>query len=312
MHIRKLVKAGPSSHTVSLPKEWLTKNSLSKGSTVYITEHNDNELILRTGMREISIQEKEKTIKIDEKDLAAIGRELTSAYINNYSSFAFMGDSLPEKIWEIRRLIRTFIALEITEQKDKRLVVNDLLNLKEISVDKVLRRMDMILRSMIQDSIASVGKSGTEDSIRNRDYDVNRFYFLSYRLLKGSLTNPSLAQHLELSQDEAFENWIVTDNVEGFADSVKHSISYCQNVKTGKEEIKKHYTELESLYLESMKSHFNKDKSLAEEVVKKRITIDEATSKIKSHELRELFKTMSTCASNIARSVIDQDITDKE
>ena len=69
---------------------------------------------------------------------------------------------------------------------------------------------------------------------------------------------------------------------------------------------------LESLYLEAMKSHFTKDKILAEEVVKKRIVIDESISKLKNSDLKESFKTMSTCATNIARSVIDQDIDDKE
>ncbi len=35
MHIRKLVKSGAASHTLSLPKDWLEKNKLKKGSLLY-------------------------------------------------------------------------------------------------------------------------------------------------------------------------------------------------------------------------------------------------------------------------------------
>jgi len=48
MIIRKLVKAGQASHTISLPKDWLEKNNLNKGDIIYIRELSDKELLIST------------------------------------------------------------------------------------------------------------------------------------------------------------------------------------------------------------------------------------------------------------------------
>ena len=59
MHIRRLVKAGHASHTVSLPKSWLKKNNLSRGDTIYITEKSDKELAVSPKVEEAKLEKKE-------------------------------------------------------------------------------------------------------------------------------------------------------------------------------------------------------------------------------------------------------------
>ena len=83
MNIRKLVKAGIASFTVSLPKEWIEKNKLKKGDSVYIVEKSANELLLSTEMKEQPKELNEITIVTENKDLETIRREITSAYVNN-------------------------------------------------------------------------------------------------------------------------------------------------------------------------------------------------------------------------------------
>ena len=46
LEIRRLVKSGAASHTISLPKNWLDKNKLNKGDILYINEKSDRELTL--------------------------------------------------------------------------------------------------------------------------------------------------------------------------------------------------------------------------------------------------------------------------
>jgi len=58
MNIRKLVKSGSTSHTIALPKDWLTKNNLKKGDMLYIKEEN-NEI-------NISSEEKKPTLTTKE------------------------------------------------------------------------------------------------------------------------------------------------------------------------------------------------------------------------------------------------------
>ena len=50
MQIRKLVKSGAASHTISLPIDWVNKNKLNKGDLLYIQEKN-NELIVSSKTR---------------------------------------------------------------------------------------------------------------------------------------------------------------------------------------------------------------------------------------------------------------------
>ena len=43
---RKLIKFGSSSHIISIPQKWIQSNSLKKGDMIFLTESNENELIL--------------------------------------------------------------------------------------------------------------------------------------------------------------------------------------------------------------------------------------------------------------------------
>jgi phosphate uptake regulator len=313
MHVRKLVKAGPSSHTVALPKDWLLQHKLAKGSVVYIIE-NGKGLQITPDIKDAPVEVREKTIDIDKKDINTIGREVTSAYINNYSSIILSGD-LRENAKDIRRIIRDFAGLEITEQTTKKLVAQDLLNLQEVSVDKTLRRMDMILRSMIQDSIASLDGEDLYDSVALRDYDVNRMYFLLYRLLKGSLRNPAMAQKLQLASHDALAYSLLVNNLENVGDAAKNACSACKELGAKERTpVKAAYQLIEGLYLDAMKAQFTNDRTLADNVAQRRREIVEKVSSLVTKqstpglvEVVDVLKGMTTLIADIARGVIDRE-----
>ena len=177
MHTRRLVKAGQASHTISLPKEWLDKNNLKKGDTVYIKEKSDRELIVTPEGKEIVSKSKDIVINTSNKALDIIQREITAAYINNYNSITIVGRDLDEKSKDVRRMLHDFVALEIAEQTSDKIIAKDLLNWKEISIDKTIRRMDIIIRSIFEDTIKSLKGKNLHESIHFRDFDVNRLYF---------------------------------------------------------------------------------------------------------------------------------------
>ncbi len=286
MHVRKLVKAGPSSHTVSLPKEWLLQHKLGKGSTVFMHERENGLVIMSDPSARP--EQREKTITIDKKDVATLGRELTSAYINNYSTIRFTGD-VQTHAKELRKLLRDFAGLEIVEQSTTALVAQDLLNLKEVSIEKTLRRMDMTVRSMFQDC----KNPALAESVTLRDYDMNRMYFLLYRLLKGSLRDPIVAQHVQLSTDKVLASWVLANTFENLGDSLKQF--------AGKKSPM--FAELEKLYLDAVKASFTNDKALADAVAGRR---EELVASLKG-ESGDILRTMATYIVDIARAVIDAD-----
>ena len=324
VHIRSLVKAGQTSHTVSLPKEWLDKNNLKRGDLIYLHENGEKELLITPHLLKDTPQElKEITISIDKKEIDTIQREITSAYINNYHLINIAGENLSEHLKDIRNIIQDFVALEVVEQTNKRIVVKDLLNLDDIAIDKTIKRMDMVVRSMLQDSKGSVEKPELDESIRFRDEDVNRIYFILFRLLKSALKNPKIAEKFGLSNDKLLSTWYLAVNVENVADCCKNISTLLKKANNAEQVQRTSLTkslgrkdetelasstlkELEKSYLDVMKSYYNKDKILADSVAKQRIGLLKQIDKL-PQQYSESFKLMTTLLGNVARIVLDEE-----
>ena len=306
METRRLVKAGQTSHTISLPKDWITKNNLKKGDSVYITSKSDTELLVTTSSEQKASEKKEKTINIDGKDMETIQRDITSAYLNNYSTITLIGNAVTQKTKEIRKILHDFVALEISEQTSMRIVAKDLLNLQEISLQKTINRMDLIIRTMIDDTLLSFEGKELQESIQYRDYDVNRLYFLLSRLLKGSLKDPLLADQLGIKKDEVLSYWYLVVNLENLADYIKN---ISELGRTKDKQAKKIIEMIQRNYLDTMKAHNNKDRVLADSVIKKRTEIQEECERLKNPEINAVVKAITTAINNIAKTVIDAEET---
>lgn len=305
MIIRRLVKAGQASHTISLPKEWLDKHKLKKGDLVYLHEKTDKELIITPESKpEEQAPAKEITIMVDNKEMSTIGREITSAYINNYNTIVLTGDSMTDKTKDIRKMLHDFVALEVADQTAKSIIAKDLLNLKEISVDKTLRRMDMLVRSMIQDSVATIDSPELAQSVVVRDYEVNRAYFLLLRLLKSAFTNKQVAELFELSPEKVLSYYYLTINLENFADCAKQLVEYLAKEKK-KDKMKTVFGRVEKSYLDVMKAYFTKDRKLADQVALDREALIKEAGELPAGTA-ELFRTMITLTNNVARLVMDE------
>jgi len=306
MIIRRLVKAGQASHTISLPKEWLDRHKLKKGDLVYLYEKSDKELTITPESKaDEGVPQKEITIPIDEKDLSTVQREVTSAYINNYNTIVLTGQSVTRLTKDIRKILHDFVALEVADQTANSIIAKDLLNLKEISIDKTIRRMDMLVRSMIQDSIAALDNADLAQSVMVRDYEVNRAYFLLMRLLKSSLANKQIADFFQLSNEKVLSYYYLTINLENYADCAKQLADYLVKEKK-KDKLKGVFQKVEKNYLEVMKAYFTKDKKLADGVALQREDLLKEAGELPAGTA-ELFKSMVTLTNNIARLVMDEE-----
>lgn len=287
MHIRRLVKSGTASHTIALPKEWIEKNKLKKGNLLYINE-KDNQLILSAEQKEEPAKYKEITITIDNKYIGTIRRETISAYINNYNIFTFIGN-INKNIESIRRILDNFLALEIIEQTDKKLVAKDFLNLSEFSLDTTIRRMDMLTRSMLSDA-----KKGKQESkaISLMDFEVDKLFFLLSRLIRSNLKNESS----KVNHVEALSLWWLAKNIESIADSAKY---LCESLS--KQELPL-FEEAESYYKEAITSYFKKDRANADKLIMQKNILLEKSEKLKN---KELLKQIINGSRNISKIVLD-------
>lgn len=307
MHVRKLVRAGPASHTVSLPKNWLERNKLSKGSAVYVHEKSDHELLITPHLvePETTVQ-RVVTIAVDNKSLDTVQREITAAYVNNANTIDLIGESVSKNAEAIRNMLHDFVALEIAEQTVTRISAKDLLNLEEISVEKSIKRMDIIVRTMLQDAKVTAAGTDVSDSVQLRDYDVNRLYFLLTRLLKSALSTPAMAERLELAPAAVLNCWMLVHHLEQLADAIK---SVCKDaaVLTAKERkpVAALLAQLEQDHLDVMKAVHEKNKQLADDVARRRVERQQTTAGL-DQRLAYGCSTISSLLADIARLVIDE------
>jgi len=271
MEYRKLISFGKSSFVVSIPKPWINKQKLKKGDILYFVE-NDTNLILSPQEKEIE-EEKEISIKVDGKSIGQIQRELIPAYINNCKTIKLSGKEVKDKAEKIERIIQNLIALEIMEQTSDRIVAKDFLNFRDISVNNLIRKMDIITRAMLEDCI-NMFKEDTYENINHRDKDVNRISYLVYRIINYSLENQSkMIKLTKLTPKEMVGHHLLTYHIEAIADDVRRIARYMHEVKLSKEKQKEfvdYLNRAKSNYLETMKSFYNKDILLAHEVAERK------------------------------------------
>src|SRR3989344_802603 len=147
MEYRKLIKFGNSSHIISLPNSWIRKNKLKKGALIYFEENGNGEIILAPKEINNKILDKEITIDITGKEINEVRRELSTAYINNYRIINVVGKDLNANSGNIKNSLRNFMAMEIMEQTSKNITAKDFLDMNSISIDEIIRKIDIIVRA---------------------------------------------------------------------------------------------------------------------------------------------------------------------
>ncbi len=312
MEERKLISFGNSSYVISVPKTWVNENNLNKGDKVYIDEKKDT-ITISAGDKEKEETQKVMHVSIDKKDMRLIQTEITSAYLNTYDIIEISGKQLKSKAPKVKSIVRDLTGLEIIQQSSTKIVAKDLLNIKEISVEVLIRRIDNIIRSMIYDSIKSVHKD-YYTSIFHRDRDVNRLVFLSLRVLRAALENAKIARNLNFNSTEIVHIWIITRNLEKIADQTKRIARVFKNseieerIKTSLESM---YKQLNEDYLEVMKAYHTRKLSLAYNVeitgslrIENFYRFIEKNPTLEVYKICNEYKNMVNSIKNIARSII--------
>ena len=312
MEHRKLIKFGYSSHIISLPNTWLKKNGLSKGDTLYLEENGNNELILSSQKKEKTIEEKQITIETDSKQKKEVSREIISAYINNYKTIKLVGKNIEKKSKEIREILKSLSGIEVLEQTKDNIIAKDFINMENISLMHLIRRMDILTRNMLNDAKDSLQKE-VYQSLMQRDEDINRLVFLAYRVAKFSIENPDKVINDKTQTIDFAILWQIADHLERFADETKRSSRFLMKLgKTipEKKEIESIFKEIDNCYITTMKSFYAKDNKLAlniADMTKKLIEkCDKLSNKTKEKNiviLAERLKTMMDHLRTIARLI---------
>lgn len=312
METRKIISFGNSSYVVSLPKDWVRENKLKKGDLVCVEEKND-EITLYPGQNNRVIEPKIIVIDIDGKNEDMVQTEIISAYLNNYDIIEAKGKLTPEAAVRIKSILRNLTGIEIIQQDSSKIVAKDLLNINEISIETLIRRIDNIARSILTDSIGSIHKNMYED-IYERDMEVNRLVYLAYRVIRAAIIDPKIAKSLGKTNIELLFEQILIEKLEKVADKAKRIARFLKDANLTNEEkaeLENIYNLIKQCYLDVMKSYYKKDLDLAfkvevagrEKIAKMNEFIRERQN-AHTHMVIEQMKSMSISVKNIARAVI--------
>ncbi len=306
MVFRKIIGFGDSSYVISLPKNWINTHKLSKGDSVNLEEDGAEIKIRPTNIKQTQPRT-EHTINFD-GNLKVLKSQLFNSYINDYSIINIHKKGINQFYPDIRKIVSDFIALEIEQTSEDRVVVKDYLNIEDISVHDTVRRMDRIVLSMFDDvHNLFIGKETNNEYIKVKDEDVNRLHNLVLKLLKKAI-NPNDRKLLNLDISEIFYYWDLIVNIEEAADQLKRVVRYI-HTETPKEIIEL-YGQVYEHYKKAIKANFAKDESMALEIMNMRKEIAEKCENIaikngqENMFILEKIKSIHNCSGNIARAYI--------
>ena len=315
MEYRKLIKFGKNSFVISLPKNWLNQNKLKKGDLLYVNE-SDEGLSISSKNNEKK-EFKKITIDTGNKSLKRIHSEIISSYLNNYDEIHLDGDNIKENAVQIKEFLNKLAGLEVIEQTKTKIVVKDLLDKGSISVTKLIRRVDMIIRGMLDDSILSINEDNYE-SIYQRDHDINRLVFLLQRILRSCLDVPCVNKTEEkMDNFKIIMFFEISVHLERIGDQTKRIARYVIKLKSNdktKKDLEILYEKIKKLYLDAMKAFYTDDKELTYEVIEEGSKlVDECNVFLKKYPgmnkgmITDYMKRMISCIRCIATAVMNYD-----
>jgi len=282
MQIRKLVKSGHASLVIAVPKPWITRNKLKQGDLLYIEEQG-NKLSIDTEFKNNIIEKNEIVINVENKVPEIIKREIIAAYLDNYYQIIVKGKDLKKNLKFVKKVISDLVAFELIEESSERIVANSFLNITDIDLNVLIRRIDNIIRSTFIDIKSVHNDPDLAKTIIDRDNEVNRLNFLVTRILKSAYHDNSLLGILEISEIRILQFWEINGQLEKIGDRLKYIVELLLKLTlTEVKQFQDIFYRLETFYIKGLKSFYSHSSKLSDEISTQRFKIIEDITKFAS------------------------------
>lgn len=186
---KRLFKDGVSSLALVVPKDWTEKNGLKPSGTVYMNEDANGDLVLKASQT----KEKEAEEVLTSDNYRFIWRLIGSHYMYGTTKLRlyFKEGFTPKQLATIETTVREeYIGFEITNRTQNEIVLEDMTDMKDVSIKKIISR----LRSLLGEELREMA-AGNYESIPGTEELINRFYTFGVRYL-NIVKPPNLYMHL--------------------------------------------------------------------------------------------------------------------
>jgi len=218
METRKVQVTGGSTYTVSLPKDWATANDVSGGSTVEF--HAEDDLLLLTPQRDEGRTEGTLDISDLETDDELI-RAVMTMYVSGFDVITLTTDRMTaHQRRTIRDATQGLVGLEVIEEMPNKMVLQDLLDSSELSIQNAITRMRLVSLTMLEDAVEALITDDDElaHDVMERDDDVDRLWFMTSRVFRTVLRNPTAVNEVGFPRETCFDFQSAARQLERVAD----------------------------------------------------------------------------------------------
>jgi phosphate uptake regulator len=203
--VRKVQISGTGTYMISLPKNWVELTGIKNGDSLFLQAQPDGTLLIQPYSLEFEKTPKKEAL-IEYENSERLIREFIAAYLGGYSQIKIRSkEKIPLKMKNyIRKRSHNMIGLEIMDETPTTITLQDFLDPGDLSPKKGIRRMHLISRSMLQDSIASImeGDLDLAEEVILRDNDLDRLYWLLAKQYNLLLKNPAYSQKIGITAKE--------------------------------------------------------------------------------------------------------------
>lgn len=232
MEIRRVQLTGGSSYVITLPKEWIKTMNIRKNDQLGINIQSDGTLLLNPKITQEQLQKiKEFNVSKTPKPNHLL-QLLIGTYIAGYNSIKITSQTRMSTV--VTNVIRSFTQLaigpEVVEETDKSITLKDLLNPMEMPLDRTIKRMQIIVKGMHEDTMRALQNKDynlAEDAL-TRDNDVDRLNWLVARQYNIMLQNVSIAGKIDITISMASTCFLISRIIERIGD---HIVRIAQNVQ---------------------------------------------------------------------------------
>lgn len=286
---RKLVKQGPSTLTLSMPKDWTERLSLKNGDEVDI-EEAETRLIISS----VKKLEKVESIEYDFKDVSEylIRAMIIGMYKSGLKDIK-INYTTPKQLDKIREIVSNSPGLEIIDSTKNNIRIIDIGMAAEETLAKSENQIYWKILNIIDKIIE--GKSSKEE-IYLLDTEINRLSFFIQRNLASKFS----------ANAKTFLEYEKVALLEGLGDSIRGFNKYS---KKSKEEIK--VLQEVGKFIEGIRAFEGKnDTALLQklrddlEILRNKTKINEKKPEINRVFLRPIFTVLSDLYENLVASNI--------
>ena len=265
MDYRKLMEFGNGSYIITIPRSWAKSNNLKKGDLLMMDE-KEHELVIGTKPSSVESQHTEIVIETAGKPMQQIKTEIVTAYLNCHDTIIIHAKDLDKSTLLIKGMMRNLSGMEIMEANASKIVAKNILNPMEVSMDNVVRRMDIIVRSMIDDALLCATGHYSPSVLEERDLDVNRLYFLGSRIVKSAMMKPPLAKMMGKTPWHLHSDKMLLMRLEKIADFQKRIARIFLEMQLDRDsltEMQNIITQFKADFEQMMKAYYQKDAQAA-------------------------------------------------